>query len=85
MREVLGEHHGDIYQDRGAVTLDISNVKKTLNREVIHDGVTYLLSGVTIRRHRKEQKFYYEAELRDIKNGGWVVTCPLREVECKDD
>lgn len=61
--------------------MDIRDVKKNLNREVLHDGHRYLFVGCILRRHRKESKFYYEAELHDTGNGNWVVYCPLWEIK----
>ena len=60
--------------------MDIRDIKKNLNREVMHDGQKYLFVGCILRRHRKENRFYYEAELHDTWNGGWVVYCPLKDI-----
>ena len=66
--------------------MDIRDVKKNLNREVICDGMKMLLVACIIRKHRKENRFYYEAELHDTRNGNWVLYCPLREVtEVQDE
>lgn len=63
--------------------MDIRDVKKNLNRSVTFNGSEYILTACIIRRHKKTAEFYYEAELSDVKNGGWIVVCPLREVKEK--
>ena len=63
--------------------MDIRDVKKSLNREVQFGDGRYIFAGCIIRRHKKTAEFYYEAELSDVKNGGWIVVCPLREVKKK--
>lgn len=61
--------------------MDIRDVKKSLNREVLHDGQKYLFAGCMLRRHRKTGRFYYEAELHDPGNLNWVVYCPLSDIK----
>ena len=61
--------------------MDIRDIKKSLNREVLHDGQKYLFVGCILRRHRKENRFYYEAELHDPRNLNWVVYCPLSDIQ----
>jgi len=61
--------------------MDIRDVKKSLNREVLHDGQRYLFAGCVLRRHRKTGRFYYEAELHDPRNEKWVVCCPLSDIK----
>lgn len=61
--------------------MDIRDIKKNLNREVLHDGQKYLLVGCILRRHRKESRFYYEAELHDPRNLNWVVYCQLSDIQ----
>lgn len=61
--------------------MDIRDVKKNLNRVVLHDGCEYLFVACILRRHRKTGQFYYEAELHDPRNESWVVCCPLREIK----
>ena len=51
--------------------MDIRDIKKSLNREVLHDGQKYLFVGCILRRHKKENRFYYEAELHDPRNLNW--------------
>lgn len=45
--------------------MDISQVKKYLNRQVSYKGSLYNLVGCIIRRSTKENKFIYQAELQD--------------------
>ena len=61
--------------------MDIRDIKKSLNREVLHGGQKYLFVGCILRRHRKENRFYYEAELHDPRNLNWVVYCPLSDIQ----
>lgn len=61
--------------------MDIRDIKKNLNREVLHDGQKYLFVGCILRRHRKESRFYYEAELHGPRNLNWVVYCPLSDIQ----
>ena len=61
--------------------MDIRDIKKCLNREVLHDGQKYLFAGFMLRRHRKTGRFYYEAELHDPRNESWVVCCPLSDIK----
>lgn len=61
--------------------MDIRDVKKSLNREVLHNGQRYLFAGCVLRRHRKTGRFYYEAELHDPRNLNWVVYCPLSDIK----
>lgn len=61
--------------------MDIRDIKKNLNREVLHGGQRYLFVGCMLRRHRKTGRFYYEAELHDPRNLNWVVYCPLSDIQ----
>lgn len=60
--------------------MELARVKFNLNRKVTHDGSEYLLVGVTIRKHRKTNEFYYQAELQDVKANS-LLACPLDSVE----
>jgi len=65
--------------------MDIRDVKKNLNRRVIHKSAygssEYELTGCIIRRNRKTGNFYYLAELQDLTNCRAVVICGLEDIE----
>lgn len=64
--------------------MDISQVKRYLNRQVAYDGKTYTLVGCIIRRSIKENKFIYQAELKDRSAINSLVVCKLDDVEIKE-
>lgn len=58
------------------------DIKKNLNREVSHKGEGgYILTGGIIRKDKKTNEFYYQAELLDTRTGNCVVYVRLKEVE----
>lgn len=65
--------------------MDIRDVKKNLNRRVLHKNRDtegeYLFVACIIRKHRQTSQFYYEAQLQDIKHDDWLLNCPLNEIE----
>lgn len=50
-------------------------------KPVLYDGVKYILTAVIKRKHHKEAKFYYQAELKDMKAAHSVLIVPLEKVE----
>lgn len=64
--------------------MDISQVKKYLNRQVGYGGKPYTLVGCIIRRSIKENKFIYQAELKDRSAINSLVVCKLDDVEIKE-
>ena len=65
--------------------MDISQVKKYLNRQVVYGGKAYTLVGCIIRRSTKENKFIYQAELQDSLAINSLVVCKLDDVEIRSN
>lgn len=65
--------------------MDISQVKKYLNRQVSYKGSIYNLVGCIIRRSIKENKFIYQAELQDNLATNSLVVCKLDDVEIRSN
>ncbi len=49
-------------------------------KPVLYDGIEYTLTAVIKRKHHKENKWHYQAELTDIKAARSVVIVPLEKV-----
>lgn len=60
--------------------MDIADVKRNLNKLVLHNGHDYILDGVMIRLNGKE--FWYQAELLDT-GANSIVRCRLEDVDAK--
>lgn len=60
--------------------MELSRVKYRLNKAVSYKGTEYRLTGCILRYDDKQQKFYYQAELQDLKARS-VLICKLDEVE----
>lgn len=70
--------------------MDISEVKAQLNHEVIHTDRTghearYILSGCIIRRDEERGRYFYQAELTDLRKsephkGKSILICKLEDV-----
>lgn len=59
-----------------------TDIKKSLNRPVRFKGEDrYILSGGIIRKNKKTNEFYYQAELIDTRTGSSVVYARLKDVE----
>lgn len=59
-----------------------TDIKKSLNRPVRFKGEDrYILSGGIIRKNKKTNEFYYQAELLDTRTGKSVVYARLKDVE----
>ena len=58
--------------------MDISRVKANLGRNVIYNGVEYMLSGCIIRIN--EHGFYYQAEVQDLTAYHSIVICKLEDL-----
>lgn len=65
--------------------MDISQVKKYLNRQVSYKGSLYNLVGCIIGRSTKENKFIYQAELQDSLATNSLVVCKLDDVEIRSN
>lgn len=67
--------------------MDISEVKKNLNKMVVYKGISdvYKLRACIIRKGKKG--YFYEAELLDIKHGNSLIICGLNDIEkeCTND
>ena len=47
--------------------MELSQVKPNLNTVVSYNNTAYILTGCTIRRDKKTNEIFYQAELADIK------------------
>lgn len=58
-------------------------IKANLNRAVVHaqSNTQYRLTGATIRRDGISGKYWYQAELQDLKAPRSVRICKLEDVE----
>ena len=59
----------------------IDEVKKNLNRKVMFRGAQYTLTGCIIRKDKKTNQFYYQAELQDTSTQLSLVYARLEEIE----
>ena len=59
----------------------IDEVKKSLNRRVTFRGAQYTLTGCIIRKDKKTNQFYYQAELQDTSTQLSLVFARLEEIE----
>lgn len=60
--------------------MDIVDVKKNLNRKVSFRNAEYVLTGCIIRKNKKSQQFFYQAELLDVVTNNSVMIAGLKEV-----
>ena len=58
----------------------IDEVKKNLNNKVTFRGAQYTLIGCIIRKDKKTNQFYYQAELQDTATQLSLVYAILEEV-----
>ena len=63
----------------------IDEVKKSLNRKVTFRNAQYTLTGCTIRKDKKTNQFYYQAELQDTSTQLSLVYARLEEVNNGDN
>ena len=62
--------------------MQAQDINKTLNKPVIYNGDTYILTGIIKRI--KDNKYYYQAEIKDkCKNS--VSICKLEDVEADNE
>ena len=59
----------------------IDEVKKSLNRKVTFRDAEYILTGCIIRKDKKTNQFYYQAELQDTSTQLSLVYARLEEIE----
>lgn len=61
--------------------MTIGEVKKALNNKVRFRGAEYILTGCMLRKDKKTQQFFYQAELLDTTTNNSIVICRLEEIE----
>lgn len=61
--------------------MELSDVKRNLNKQVIYRDKPYILTGCILRKIQDD--FYYQAEIKCI-NANSVVTCRLEDLERYD-
>ena len=59
----------------------IDEMKKSLNRKVTFRDAEYILTGCIIRKDKKTNQFYYQAELQDTSTQLSLVYARLEEIE----
>lgn len=60
--------------------MELSQVKPNLNTVVSYNGAAYILTGCTIRKNKKTNEIFYQAELADIKARS-VLVARLSEIK----
>ena len=60
--------------------MELSQVKPNLNTVVSYNNTAYILTGCTIRRDKKTNEVFYQAELADIKARS-VLVARLSEIK----
>lgn len=61
--------------------MNISEVKRNLERKVLYNGAKYILKGCIIRRGIITGKFYYQAEIKDLNANSALLYCRLEDLE----
>jgi hypothetical protein len=59
--------------------MEIKEVKRNLNKEVIYKSTKYQLVGCIIRR--KGNEFVYQAEIKDLKCNNSFIVCKLEDIQ----
>jgi len=62
--------------------MELSQVKSKLNTVVSYNNTAYILTGCTIRRDKKTNEIFYQAELADI-NARSVLIVKLGDIKAK--
>ena len=62
--------------------MELSQVKPNLNTVVSYNNTEYILIGCTIRRDKKTNEIFYQAELADI-NARSVLIARLGDIKAK--
>ena len=60
--------------------MELSQVKSKLNTVVSYNNTAYILTGCTIRRDKKTNEIFYQAELADI-NARSVLIARLGDIK----
>lgn len=53
--------------------MELSQVKPNLNTVVSYNNTAYILTGCTIRKNKKTNEIFYQAELADIKTRSVLI------------
>ena len=64
--------------------MNLSQIKRSMNRTVMYKGGEYKLVGCIFRQNEKTGNYYYQAELLDLRSGRSTVICRLEEVNEND-
>ena len=62
--------------------MELSQVKSKLNTVVSYNNTAYILTGCTIRKNKKTNEIFYQAELADI-NARSVLIVKLGDIKAK--
>ena len=60
--------------------MELSQVKPNLNTVVSYNGTAYILTGCTVRKNKKTNDIFYQAEHADIKARS-VLVARLSEIK----
>lgn len=60
--------------------MNISEIKRNLERIVLYNGAEYILKGCIIRRNTMG-RFYYQAELMDTKAKSSLIVTALDKID----
>lgn len=60
--------------------MNISQVKRNLERMVLYNGSEYILKACIIRKD-VTGRFYYQAEIKDTKASSALLYCRLEDLE----
>nr|WP_302685432.1 hypothetical protein [uncultured Ruminococcus sp.] len=61
--------------------MNISEVKRNLERTVLYNGAEYILTGCIIRRGITGKFYYYQAEIKDLNANSALLYCRLEDRE----
>lgn len=61
--------------------MNISEVKRNLERTVLYNGAEYILKGCIIRRNTTGRFYYYQAELMDTKAKSSLIVTALDKID----
>ena len=53
--------------------MELSQVKQNLNTVVSYNNTAYILTGCSIRKNKKTNELFYQAELADIKTRSVLI------------
>lgn len=61
--------------------MNISQVKRSLERKVLYNGLECTLKACVIRKDVVTGQFYYQAEIKDLKASSALLYCSLEDLE----